>query len=436
MDAKHGQLLQQTKNAGTVLPPPVSQNVSASAPRRTASAAALPGGPAGVPLIGGQKFLVVPAADGKPQLSRQLTRMDTKDSLATDDGGISPPPSPAGTNSGSKTNKPAGTKADGVRKTAGLIKDPASAFTILRADWDARRGTHSADPYARIWVKPYGADNNWLANFQVTELLNSTVPEPFGRLAQVTAGSTPAANQRLGAIVKLEKMIMQFKFWGATYSPYNGSGTINLNFPARLQTPKHRLVIFRDKWPDIGAPVWAEIIQSDTTQTATSINALMLGFGEPGVVNPGNLQRCNTELKQNPLTKGVRFEIIHDETWVPGTNYSNSANMTVAGGYMYRSWLEHKQIDITDKIKGMEQYYAGPLDGDLFTNDLNVFVMMDETPQATQSGLLIDVVASTWDWSYYQGWSDMQEATGGLQPSLLPGVPTPTSLPTAAAAAK
>lgn len=404
MDQKNGVLQQQTKTAGAMLPAKLPENVPASAPRRTASAAGIPG-PANIPFS--QKYLVVPTPTGKRVLAGKLERMDTKDSLDTDGTDVSPPPSPT---AGGGENVTARSKTDGVRATAGVIKDPASAFTILRAEWDGRRAAHAADPFVRTWIRPYVTSDNYTNGFSIPDTTTTAGPLAIGRRDQATAGSTPTADQRLGPIIKWKKLKVRMKFWGGVYSAYNGTSITN-GFIGRLQIPEHRIIVVRDKWPDLGPTVAGEIVTSITNQKATNINAILFGIANSG----DTLNRCLTEIKQSPLTKGVRYEILYDRKWVPGTSLNSPAQITVTGNFLYRSWLELKEFDLP--VDGMESTYAGTGASSIFTNDLQLLVVRNITPQELNPISIVDVIDTRYDLTYYQQWSDMTTASNDVQPS-------------------
>lgn len=408
------------KASGPVLPHQLPQALSASAPRRDA-------GSAGLPISNGsQKFLVVPSASGRPVLQRLESKagmdLDTDTASISTAADASPPPSPSGGSDGKSEsgNQPARDAPDGVRTVAKYDEDPIGTFTLLRAEFDNSRGRRQERPYMRISRVSFSTNDNWTTGGANVASANIQTSGKQFRLPQATAGNVPGPLERVGQMIDIHKLIIRYKFWGITYT--NWAGASPQQYQAILWTPKHRVVIARDKWPQLGAPIWQESLPSTGSQETVNINALMANtYGDAAGASNIQLQRVNSTAHQSPLTKDVRFEILHDEIWVPGTNEANPAQISVTGNYLYRSWQE----DLKITVHPGKVLYKGPLSGDIFTNDIIAFVMRDisinENGGANQT-----TVTSNYDLQLYAEWQDMQTTPGG-------GLPGPTA---AAAAAK
>lgn len=429
MDKKHPVLAgANTKTSGNVLSQPVSKIVPAPAPRATAAAAdvRLPDSGQGLPKRAkSNEFVWVPKPGGG---SGKMDVDDTRDTK-TDRVPSSSPPPPCGKYVGSK-GESTGSKTDGVRESAAVNEDAVSTFTLLRERHDSVKRRHASDMYVRQTRTAFPVDADWVNGASLASVGATAVPTTMWRLTQVTAGGTPGVFERVGVALKLRKLEIDMMFWGSTYSQYAGAspGTETMG---RMVIPKHRIVIVRDKWPRIGAPLWCEV-NSTTNQIATSINALMFTYVDTG----NNQQQYNSELKQSPLTKGVRYEILVDKVWEPGSDEGSPPFIAVGGPLLYRVW--NTKFTVAVPCDGMEQLYAGPLQSDIFTNDLLMFVVRDVTPKEATVINPVDNVQAAYSYKLYTEWQDMQTVTaaGGLPGGNAPSpVSPPAEQPTAAALA-
>lgn len=412
------------KASGPVLPHQLPQALSASAPRRTAGSAGL-----AVP-DSGQKFLVVPSPAGKPFLQRLESKsgmeLDTDTASVSTSCDASPPPSPRGAGRKSilcELDKSAGGKAYGLRESTDQFEDPVGTFTLLRAEFDAQqsRGRRQERPYMRIARVPLSVNDTWTANFAVTGTANNSSGYNTFRTAQVASGSAPEWNQRVGQAVKIDKIDFNFVFWGITASGW--SGNTPALYAGNLATPKHRIVVAIDKWPQLGTPVWVEPGAASGTEQAADMQALFYRAYNDGNATSAQVQKLHSSHHQSPLTKDLRFIILHDKVWTPGTNEHQPAQITVTGNYLYRAWQEQHKFSIHD----IQQLYLGTSSSNIFTNDIRIWVMRDVNA-AESAASLPTAVTSNFDYEFYVKWQDLQNVAEG-------GLPQPVVTPAAGAGA-
>lgn len=145
----------------------------------------------------------------------------------------------------------------------------------------------------------------------VNATIQSAAASVFDSMCIIAQG-TGSNGARLGLQVRVKSLVLRgiVEWWNTATNPTVNVGVIT-------QFPPVRFVIFYDRMPAVGSPIWAEN-SSPATGNAAIVNTL------------GNGQAYNSTAPWNINTHGVRYHILYDKIIKPHSFLSSFNGSSVA----------------------------------------------------------------------------------------------------------